>query len=112
MTDSSIRPVLIVGAGPTGLVLAIELARRGIPFHLTERRSIPVDWSQAIFIKSRTLEILAALGLRDQLYGIGQVVTKVEVYSDGAKKASYNFHGLDTPFPHILSVPEEDTIRL
>jgi 2-polyprenyl-6-methoxyphenol hydroxylase-like FAD-dependent oxidoreductase len=106
------RPVLIVGAGPTGLVVAIELARRGVPFHLIDRRPEPTNWSQAIFIKSRTLEILTTLGLRDQFYEHGQIVRKVEAYSDEAKMAAYDFDGLDTAFPHILSIPEEETIRL
>jgi len=112
MSKNNLRPCLVVGAGPTGLVVAIELARRGIPFHLIDRRPEPVRWSQAIFIKSRTLEILAALGLRDAFYDLGQIVRKVEVYSNEVNEASYEFDGLDTPFPHILSIPEEQTIRI
>jgi len=61
------KPVLIVGAGPTGLIVGIELARRGVPFHLIDRMASPAPWSAAIFIKSRSLEILAALGLIDDL---------------------------------------------
>jgi 2-polyprenyl-6-methoxyphenol hydroxylase-like FAD-dependent oxidoreductase len=90
MIDDNLRPVLIVGAGPTGLVVAIELARRGIPFHLIDRRPEPVKWSRAIVIKSRTLEILASMGLRDQFYELGQVVNRVDVYSGEAKMASYD----------------------
>jgi 2-polyprenyl-6-methoxyphenol hydroxylase-like FAD-dependent oxidoreductase len=112
MIDHNLRPVLIVGAGPTGLVVANELARREIPFHLIDRRPEPMNWSRAIFIKSRTLEILASLGLCDQFYELGQVVNRVDVYSGEAKMASYDFNGLDTPFPHILSIPEEETIRI
>jgi 2-polyprenyl-6-methoxyphenol hydroxylase-like FAD-dependent oxidoreductase len=112
MIDDGRRPVLIVGAGPTGLVVAIELARRGIPFHLIDRRQEPTNWSQAVFIKSRTLEIFAALGLRDQFYEHGQIVKSVGVYSNEARMASYDFASLDTPFPHILSIPEEQTIRI
>jgi 2-polyprenyl-6-methoxyphenol hydroxylase-like FAD-dependent oxidoreductase len=112
MSKNNLKPLLVVGAGPTGLVAAIELARRGIPFHLIDRRPEPVRWSQAIFIKSRTLEILAALGLRDQFYALGQIVRRVEVYSNEVNKASYEFDNLATPFPHILSIPEEQTIRI
>jgi 4,5-epoxidase len=112
MVNDNLRPVLIVGAGPTGLVVAIELARRGIPFRLIDRRPEPVNWSRAIFIKPRTLEILASLGLQDQFYELGQVINRVDVYSSETKMASYEFDGLDTPFPHILSIPEEETIRI
>ncbi len=112
MVDDDSRPILVVGAGPTGLTVAIELARRGIPFRLIDRDPAPAHWSRAIFIKSRTLEILAALGLRDRFYERGQIVTQVEVCSNETSMASYRFDGLDTPFPHILSIPEEDTIRI
>lgn len=112
MVDGNFKPVVIVGAGPTGLVVAIELARRGVPFHLIDRRLEPVNWSRAIFIKSRTLEILESLGLRQTFYECGQIVNRVDLYSDEAKMASYSFDGLDTPFPYILSVPEEATIRI
>jgi 2-polyprenyl-6-methoxyphenol hydroxylase-like FAD-dependent oxidoreductase len=44
--------ILIVGAGPTGLVLGIELARRGVSFRLIDRLKEPLKWSRAIFIKS------------------------------------------------------------
>ncbi|MBV9907104.1 MAG: FAD-dependent monooxygenase, partial [Hyphomicrobiales bacterium] len=56
-------PILIVGAGPTGLVLAIELARRGVPHVLIDQRPQPLLWDRAAVIKTRTLEIFAALGL-------------------------------------------------
>ncbi|MEJ8574041.1 FAD-dependent monooxygenase [Microbaculum marinum] len=109
---SRLDPVLIVGAGPTGLVLAIELARRNVPFHLIDRLAGPVGWSQAIFIKPRTLEILSGLGLAPRLYEHGQIVDGVDLYSDGRKVAGYRFAELDTPFPHILSLPESDVIRI
>jgi 2-polyprenyl-6-methoxyphenol hydroxylase-like FAD-dependent oxidoreductase len=57
-------------------------------------------------------QILAALGLRDRFYELGQIVRRVQVYSNEVHKASYEFDGLDTPFPHILSIPEEQTIRI
>ena len=112
MVADNLKLVLIVGAGPTGLVLAIELAHRGIPFRLIDLRPEPITWSQAIFIKSRTLEILAALGLRDRFYERGQIVRGVEAYANEARMASYRFGGLDTPFPHILSIPEGETIGI
>lgn len=112
MAQNRLLPVLIVGAGPTGLVVAIELARRKIPFCLIDRRPEPVAWSRAIFIKSRTLEILAALGVRDPFYERGQIINRVDLYADDARRASYEFAALDTPFPHILSIPEEETIRI
>ena len=80
ITTISDKPVLIVGAGPTGLIVGIELARRGVPFHLIDRMASPAPWSAAIFIKSRSLEILAALGLIDDFIERGQIVDGVDVY--------------------------------
>ena len=56
------NPVLIVGAGPTGLVLAIELARRGVPLHLADRHPEPLRWDRATTVKARSLEVFSGMG--------------------------------------------------
>ena len=104
--------VLIVGAGPTGLVLGIELARRGVPFQLIDRLTEPRGWDRAIFIKSRTLEVFAGLGMDDAFLQRGQVVQGIDVYSEAERVAGYRFDHLDTPYPYILSIPENETERL
>ena len=106
------RPVLIVGAGPTGLVLAIELARRGIATHLIDRMAEPAPWSAAIYIKSRTLEILADLGLVDRFLERGERVHGVKVFLGSEEVAAFPFDVIDSPYPYILSIPETDTIAL
>ena len=106
------KPVLIVGAGPSGLIVGIELARRGVPFHLIDRMADPAPWSAAIFIKSRSLEILAGLGLIDSFMERGQIVDGVDLYLGERHVVSYRFRDLDTPYPYILSIPEEQTINL
>ena len=111
MTTSD-QPVVIVGAGPTGLIVAIELARRGIGFHLVDRMVEPTSWSAAIFIKPRSLEILAALGLTDAFMEHGQIVEEIDLYLGDRQVGAYQFRDLDTPYPYILSIPEEQTIRL
>ena len=103
--DSSDCPVLIVGAGPTGLVLAIELARRGVPVHLIDRQPEPAPWSAAIYIKSRTLEILADLGLLDRFLERGERVRGVKVFLGAEEVAGFPFDTIDSPYPYILSIP-------
>ncbi len=48
--------VLVVGAGPTGLLLASELHRRSVPCHLVDARSGPLHWDRATVVHPRSLE--------------------------------------------------------
>ncbi len=104
--------VLIVGAGPTGLVLAVELARRGVPFHVVDRHPEPLRWDRAVVIKSRTLEVFAGMGLAERFVRRGQIVRGVNLFSGAANVASIGFKGLDSPFPFMLALPENQTERI
>lgn len=112
MRSSEGKPVLIVGAGAAGMMLAIELARRGVDFRLIDKAAEPVAWSQAIFIKPRTLEILIGLGLKDAFYSRGQIVDGVKIFADAEEKAAFRLTEIDSPCPHVLSLPESETIRI
>jgi 2-polyprenyl-6-methoxyphenol hydroxylase-like FAD-dependent oxidoreductase len=103
------NPVLIVGAGPTGLVLAIELARRGVSFHLIDRHPEPLGRDRAIVVKSRSLEVFDSMGLADRFLRRGRVIKGVALFSGGTKVASVDLEGLDSPFPFDLCLPEEET---
>src|SRR6186713_3700995 len=63
--------VLIVGAGPTGLMLANQLARRGLRFEIIDRHSGPAQQSRAMAVHARTLEIYAKLGIAEQAVARG-----------------------------------------
>jgi 2-polyprenyl-6-methoxyphenol hydroxylase-like FAD-dependent oxidoreductase len=58
-------PVLIVGAGPTGLNLALSLARRDVPFRLITESEGPGEHSRAMVVQARTLEFYAQYGFAD-----------------------------------------------
>lgn len=64
-------PVLIAGAGPSGLVLAIELARRGIPLRIVEQRDSPLEASRGKGIQPRTLEVFDKMGLVSAVMAAG-----------------------------------------
>ena len=63
--------VLVVGAGPTGLMLACELALGGVTVRLLEERTDMPNITRAFAVHARTLELLDARGLADQLMGRG-----------------------------------------
>lgn len=64
--------VLIVGAGPTGLVLACELARRGVPHRLIERSERPAEGSRGKGVQPRSLEVFEDLGIAEELIAGGR----------------------------------------
>ena len=64
--------VLIVGAGPTGLMLANQLARRGVRPLVIDRHSGPAQQTRAMAVHARTLEIYAKLGIADRAVALGQ----------------------------------------
>ncbi len=111
-TEDARDPILIVGAGPTGLVLAIELARRGVPIHLIDQQPAPLPWDRAAVVKSRSLEIFATFGLADDFVRLGTAVRDVNFYKAGSKVASFHMRDVDTPFQFTLGISENVTERL
>jgi 2-polyprenyl-6-methoxyphenol hydroxylase-like FAD-dependent oxidoreductase len=71
MNDDFTTDVLICGAGAAGLTLAIDLARRGIRFHLIERMDQPFAGSRGKGIQPRTLEVFEDLGMADRMAALG-----------------------------------------
>lgn len=109
MTDVA---VLIVGAGPTGLMAAVELARRGVPVRLIEQAEEPTSMSRAIGVQARTLEIFEKLGIVDDLLAAGQRLVGACMYASGRLLARATFDELDTRYPFILSIPQAETERI
>src|ERR1700688_755711 len=72
--------VLIVGAGPTGLTLAIDLARRGISFRLIEAAASPFEGSRGKGIQARTLEIFDDLGVIEPILAAGAPYPKLRIH--------------------------------
>jgi 2-polyprenyl-6-methoxyphenol hydroxylase-like FAD-dependent oxidoreductase len=104
--------VLVVGAGPTGLVLACELARRGVPFRIVDRAEKRVSESRALAVHSRSLEVLEDLGALPALLECGLVWRAINFYSKEERLTHIRFERLDGPYPFILSVPQRETERV
>ena len=102
-------PVLIVGAGPTGLLLAGQLARRDVVPHLIDRNPAPLEWDRATVINTATLEVMDALGIADRFCDEGVHIRGVKMHSSGEVIGTYRFEENDSKFGHGLGLSEERT---
>jgi 2-polyprenyl-6-methoxyphenol hydroxylase-like FAD-dependent oxidoreductase len=75
--------IIIVGAGPTGLMLANQLARFGIDHLILDKKSGPTEESRALIVQARSMEIYEQLGLSDQVTADGQAGIGLQFYING-----------------------------
>jgi len=101
--------ILIIGAGPTGLTLACDLARRGISYRIIDQNERPSQHSKALAIHARTLECFEQIGLADELCRRGRKIYALNLYADEQRLARVDFQHLDTPYPFILVLPQRET---
>ena len=105
--------VLIVGAGPTGLTLAIQLARFGVSYRIIDQSPAPSDKSKALAIQSRTVELFATMGIADAAIREGLQAHAFALHTDKTLLGQVRFTDeVDTPYPYILLLPQDDTERL
>src|SRR6185369_7506354 len=107
--------VLIAGAGPTGLMLANQLARRGTRVLIIDRHSGPAQQSRAIAVQARTLEIYAKLGIADRAIELGKKATGANMWANGRWSARIPVGeiGQDlSPFPYVLMLGQDDNERI
>ena len=104
--------VLVIGAGPTGLVLAAELLARGIRTRVIDKGDGVALQTRAIGIHARTLEVLDTMGLADRFTERGQLVRQLRFYSQGRCLASLEFSRCGSRFGFLLDLPQDETERL
>lgn len=104
--------VLIVGAGPVGLFLANECARRGLRWRLIEKRAAQSEHSKALAIFPRTLEIFDMAGLAGPFLEVANRVTAVTIESHGRRLATMRFTPHETPYSFVAMVPQDVTEQL
>jgi 2-polyprenyl-6-methoxyphenol hydroxylase-like FAD-dependent oxidoreductase len=104
--------VAVVGAGPTGVMLAIELARRGVGVQMLERLSAPPTESRATGIHARTLEIFRQLGLVEEFLAAGHRLDGFALHTERRRAVRVRFDGLDTPYPFLLNLRQDVTQRI
>src|SRR5665213_2101629 len=107
--------VLIVGAGPTGLVLALWLAKLGVKVRIVDRIAEPGTTSRAVAVQARTLELYGQLDLAGEVVERGHKTPAVNLWVKGRKAARAPFEtvGLGlTPYPFLFIFPQDQHERL
>ena len=113
--DSRDSDVLIVGAGPTGLVLALWLTRLGVRVRIIDKTSEPGTTSRALAVQARTLEFYQQIGLADAVVERGRKVIAANLWVRGDKSARAVFGELGegiSPFPYALVFPQDEHEKL
>ncbi|EME99489.1 FAD-binding monooxygenase protein [Streptomyces mobaraensis NBRC 13819 = DSM 40847] len=100
--------VLVVGAGPTGLLLAGDLAASGVNVVLLERRSTESNLTRAFAVHARTLEVFDARGLAEALIATGHLIDGVRLFG----RMAIDLTRLETRFPGVLMTPQYHVERL
>jgi 2-polyprenyl-6-methoxyphenol hydroxylase-like FAD-dependent oxidoreductase len=107
--------ILIVGAGPTGLVLALWLTRLGIRVRIIDKASEPGTTSRALAVQARTLELYRQIGLADAVVSRGRKMTTINLWKMGHQAAHVVFGEMGedlSPFPYALIYPQDEHERL
>lgn len=100
--------VVVAGAGPTGLLLAGDLARAGVSCAVFDRRTGRSDLTRAFSVHARTLEQLDARGVSDQLVASGTPVPRLTL----SDRAELDLTRLPSRFPYVLVTPQYETERV
>jgi 2-polyprenyl-6-methoxyphenol hydroxylase-like FAD-dependent oxidoreductase len=104
--------VLIVGAGPTGLTLAVALRQAGIDHLLVDRLPEGQNTSRAAVIHAHTLEALAPLGVVETLVDRGLRLERFALRDRGRPLMRLRFDGLPSAHRYILMIPQDETERV
>ncbi|MBM2620776.1 FAD-dependent monooxygenase [Actinoplanes sp. LDG1-06] len=103
--------VLVVGAGPSGLMTAALLLRQGIAVRVVDAGAGPATESRAFAVQARTIELFRSLGLADELLRHGVVNTGITFHIKGRPVGGLDFDRAragDTPYPFILMAPQNE----
>lgn len=96
--------VLVVGAGPVGLVAALFLQQYGVRVEIVDTHQRTTQHSYALAIHPRTLQVLDEAGLSEGLIGAGRKLTKVAYYEGRERRAEIDYSALATKHPYLLVI--------
>src|SRR2546421_713650 len=107
--------VLVVGAGPTGLMLATQLGRRGVRARIIDRHTGPSLQTRALGVQARTLEIYRHLGIVERALALGKRATGANIWVQGRRAARLPLGDIGrdlSPYPFLLILGQDDNERL
>jgi 2-polyprenyl-6-methoxyphenol hydroxylase-like FAD-dependent oxidoreductase len=108
---SSPPELLVVGAGPTGLTLALQAYDHGLPVRVVDRRTAEFRPSRALLLHARTLEVLRPLGVVDAILARSDTAPTAVLHTSNRAAAAItlgDFALADTPYPHVTLARQAD----
>jgi len=102
--------VLVLGAGPSGLFLALTLARQGVAVRIIDRKPGPQEESRAMAVQARTLEFYRMAGLSDAAVGLGVEADQVNLWVEGRRRLNVSLRNMgagQSCFPFLLALAQD-----
>ena len=112
LNETTVTDVLVVGAGPTGLMLAAALNSFGVKTRIVDRLIDRAHESRALVVHARSLEIFRDLGISDTLVRRGSKAARVVIHVSATRELLITFDDIgavDTEFPYILFISQAET---
>lgn len=107
--------VLIVGAGPSGLMMACQLALRSIPFRIVDKKDHCINYSGALILQARSIEIFQQMGIAQKAIEKGVFANEIKLIFNGKRSFILplkNFGSGLTRYPDLLMLEQSITERL
>ena len=107
--------VLIIGAGPTGLIMACHLLRYGVKFKILDKQKDRAQESRAFAIQAKSMEIFQNLGIAEEFLKLARSNMDFAFFINGKKQIEVKFNHFkqqNTPFPSVYFLPQAETERI
>ncbi|HEX6110644.1 MAG TPA: FAD-dependent monooxygenase, partial [Ktedonobacteraceae bacterium] len=115
MQEKETPHVLISGAGPTGLMLAGQLALRDVPFRIIDKNEDHTTQSRALVVQARSVEIFGQMDIAQEALHLGVKAKAVNVVVNGKRVLHMNVRDIGeglTPYPYLLMLEQSKTEKI